>query len=258
MAAHPFESTTHPFESNETEKALKNLRFFVSDNINFLPMSAIESMTAGQQLETLEDYWNTPASFDHFTRMIESHGSAVSRADITTLSEDEMNEDAPLYNEFLDYLLNKLPIELKEVWEESIENSTKTVEDLIKAVNNEKRGLILGMHTSQRNFWKGEGSTFINPSHSNDTYVGEENRDEDFSNSWYFMDPKQIFPASGNGADYYYIIEGSRVDLDGKRHYDKGHGLVYTHRKLPVRLMIPLNAEIVKQMNAKFMKMGEV
>ncbi len=245
---------------NETEKALKELRLFVSDNLDFLPMIAIERMNAGQQLALLKDYWDTPASFEHFTKLIEDHGSAAARANITTLVEEEMREEAPLYDEFFNYLLHKLPLELQEVWEDSIEKGKKTIDDLIKAVNHDERGLILGMHTSNKDFWQGEEQTSIEPSHSNDTYImqGKERTSDDFSNSWYFTDPKQVFPATGSGADYYYIVEGSRADLDGDRHFDKGHGLIYTHRDLPARLRIPLNSEIMKQMNAEFMKMGEV
>ena len=212
--------------SAETQKALTRLVEFVAEQ---LPRDVKREEGSAKKVAALLDkllaYFNEPASREHF--------QAITGVKESPAEELEVSDD------FLVYLLNKLPLQLKERWSAWLDRGEKETTDLLKAVSRPDRGLILGFHVSPNDF--GEAGQKVMPGVTDDVFVdpetGKEYHDAT-AKAWYSLDKQRLY--GDKRARYLYLVEGSRQDLDNRRYYDRVNKSVYSHAPLVIRAKVPL------------------
>jgi hypothetical protein len=234
---------------------LEDFRDFAWRSLRFLDEGKVRNLKPSEVLFLLQNYWDTPASFEHFKEMVATYGQIPAGIDFATLWQDALTQYPDLYDDFLEYLVGKLPYELQEEWRKKIRDK-KNIESLIDAVSRDDSGLDLGFHTSPIDFWAGEGDTTIKPTFSEDEFINtdtKEKRTDASAKTWYSTNPKELYPGkiSESKTPWIYLVEVSRGDKKTKRFYDKSKGAFYTHGSLVVRHRLPLTPEVMESLGIR-------
>jgi len=182
-------------------------------------------------------YLNEPASREHFRRTV----------GILASPEEEPTDT----DEFQEYLIKKLPLQLQMRWRDWLDSGEKETEDLLKVVSRPDRGLLLGFHVSPNDF--GEVGQQVRPGVTDDIFVdpetGKEYHDTN-AKAWYSLDAKHLY--GDKRARYLYFVEGSRQDLEGRRHYDRTNQSVYSYSPLVIRAKVSLSQELMDLLGLRF------
>ncbi|MBI4433341.1 hypothetical protein HY632_01060 [Candidatus Uhrbacteria bacterium] len=250
------ENPVHPTvgedaELPESPPELAEFCHFVADELDFLDRDAVEQRPPAEQLALLRGYWNTPASIMHFQELLHTTGDAAAmRASALETDTSSTNDD--LRHRFLAYLLHKLPMELRERWENDVDqNFPAAFPRLARAAAQPKRGLLLGFHVSPRaiasdHLWVTASADefsaiaqVVDAPHA--TPVDAR------AKSWYSIDPHHLY---GHRARHLYLVEGSRGDIGSPREFQPGH--IWSAAPLRVRQRIMLTPDVIRSLDLKF------
>ncbi|MBI2483125.1 hypothetical protein HYV74_03020 [Candidatus Uhrbacteria bacterium] len=244
-------NSTETTEQQKNPPELADFHHFVADELEFVDRSTIERLAPATQLRLLQEYWNVPASVDHFQRLAgmftEINTASTPTTEAANLLEYEQRRD-----QYISYLLHKLPLELRERWTtEMDEHPNDALPRLQRAVARTDLGLVLGFHVTRRplagdRVWTAMASDVFDEL----TTVADAPDIAPIdarAKSWYSLDPNHLY---GHRARYLYLIEGSRGDIGSPREFLPGH--IWSSAPLRIRHHIPLTPAIVRALDLHF------
>lgn len=226
----------------EQEKSsVEEFKNFLFEKFNFLPGSTLKEKSSKELLDFYCSYLNQEPNFENFKEFYEK------------ITKKKIGKKD--YWRYKEYLLGKLPeklqerqLEISEEKGESDEELVKRLEDIHKKREKESLRTILGFHTSDIDFWKGEGKTFIKSGPRVEVIKNKEKTGLKF----YSVNPQSLFlPRS----KFLYLVEGSIYDLKKGKHVHNNPNWVYVERELKVLKCIPLNNEVIKEFGLVFEKL---
>lgn len=242
--------------SPETQKIITSFRVFVGELMPFIDSDFIESADPKELLVLVEQYINGSVVVSKkekhpdvqyetirgdFIDMMRRYG--FDKKTYENLGVNDIETNPSVRNDYIQFLLFKMPSELYNDWNQWIRSGKRTYKDLEEAVlyRSNHTPLVLGFHTDKERL-----SGSIIPQKSSDIFIdsqtGEERTDSS-AKSWFVTDHTKLY--SDKNPQAVYLVEGS-VYLDDEgigRNYDPQRTAHYSSSALPILFSIPINDE---------------
>lgn len=229
----------------ESEKVIAELRDEVARSMRVLDQKDVLALPDDRLIPTLRDYLDRPASLGHFESLVRPPEEGGEKKPPLTL--DRIEADPKLYDRFKNYLLDKLPTEVQDQWEEKLEDAKTgraAVRRLMENLAKPDVGVTLGFHTSTREM---EDKDVIRPRKWDTTYIsgGQETRidEQDRLSVWYNLDGQRLFRDKNKWPRYLYLVEVNRGDASSARNIAPDGNALLSRKPLPIRHLIRLAGE---------------
>lgn len=247
-------------EEKEAEKAAQGVREFVAGVMPFLDRKKLDSLGDDELIPLLQRYWDSPSSLEHYRDLLLEFSGLPPDTKIEDVNADALiDEENPLHESFLEYLMNKLPIELHARWRDDLDKAADdvarqaVVKRLMKATSKAELGLNLGFHTSSSDLGiidpdpedTEKTVRTIAPVFSNDSFQDPKTgewKEDNSAKTFYSNDKTKLYKDTKRKSlpRFVYVVEASRQDINSPGSYAPKVGAFHTKRALVARHKIPL------------------